>query len=982
MKVCPTCKHQYPDTEKFCRKDGNRLIDATSERRAELALVSADGKTKTLVLEKSAISIGASLDNTLVLSDSSVSRHHARIVLRDAEWLVVDNRSTNGVYVNGIRIGAEEFPLRSGDEILIGRTKLSFRIVAHLPSPPITPPVKPPQTPKPVVPNVMPRVERGIEKIEPKIDPRVAAKPESPRILDGRYELGKVISQDALGTLYLAHRLALGDTVAVRLLKPSLVTNSIALERFRRQALVAARIHHPNAVQIFDFVQSPEGNVYIVEELVVGKTLRDVIDGERGLTLPRTVSVFNQICGAVHAAHLNGIVLRDLRPANIYLETTPDGQEIAKIAGTGLAKIEHGAGMTMAGIANVIGAGQYMSPEQWQAKPVDSRADVYSLGVILFEMLTGTVPFDAETRQEIADLHLKGPVPELADRGRSDLDESVNVVVARALEKDPNRRPPTAIHLAAEFEAVAGVKGGFLGNIFQKATGILAVKPVIVPQQPAPVPAGQVIAPAVLAEVKEEGRGAFNPVVVALMAEAFFSRVSGGLLKIAVPLYALLVFGFSPAKTLSLMLVQNVVPLVLRPFFGSMADRYGKKKVFLISLAVRTVVGMLYLAASVPIFYFASIMRGIADSAKSPSASAMIADHTDEGHMARAYSWYTTTKSTSGSIGETLAVWLIPALLAVFIASQMVPIRVAVVPHESRPGATQERIIRDVSELGGVQPLRIEERSLRLYDVPLDDLPKVVNQSALKRTLAIIFILSTIFSALSFILIALFIKEKKKEKSKKKAKEASSDKMKGTGRDEATDVRAPNVWAFALMGTLVTAPAYMVSGEFFVILAVKLGVTAKALATIKILSEMIAPLFFGPFFGWVADRIGSGKVLAFRSISNIVTSVVFWVAATFSGTAWFSILLGSARGLDEIGKAAFKPTWGAVSAKVSSYNLATRGRTMGILEGGVDTSDLIFPQVAGLIFTRVGLSKLMLVRGVLALIAEIYTFMLMRKHKV
>ncbi len=244
--------------------------------------------------------------------------------------------------------------------------------------------------------------------------------------------------------------------------------------------LVAARIHHPSAVQIFDFVQSPEGSVYIVEELLLGKTLRDVIDTERGLTLARTVSIFNQICGAVHAAHLNGMVLRDLRPGNIHLETTPDGQEIAKISGTGLAKIDHAAGMTMAGIANVIGAGQYMSPEQWQAKQLDSRADVYSLGVILFEMLTGAVPFNAETRQEIAELHLKAQVPELADRGRSDLDESVNVVVARALEKDPNRRPPTAIHLAAEFEAVAGVKGGFLGNIFQKATGILAVKPVIV----------------------------------------------------------------------------------------------------------------------------------------------------------------------------------------------------------------------------------------------------------------------------------------------------------------------------------------------------------------------------------------------------------------------------------------------------------------------------------------------------------------------
>ena len=194
--------------------------------------------------------------------------------------------------------------------------------------------------------------------------------------------------------------------------------------------------------------------------------------------------------------------------------------------------------------------------------------------------------------------------------------------------------------------------------------------------------------------------------------------------------------------------------------------------------------------------------------------------------------------------------------------------------------------------------------------------------------------------------------------------------------------KGPNVWAFAILGTVLTAPAYMVTGEFFIIMAVKLAVTAKALWWIKLVAEMFIPLFFGPFFGWIADRIGPGKVIALRSFSSIITSILFWVTSFFTGSAFFGLLLGLARSLDEIGKAAFKPTWGAVAAKVSSFDLARRGRTMGILELGVDSSDLIFPQIAGLVFQRFGLPTLMVIRGILAVVAEIYTFLLMRRSRI
>lgn len=999
MKLCPVCHHEYADSEQFCTIDGTRLIVSASSRSprpasaGRMALKFAE-KNREIPLGEGVFTIGSAQDNTHIVEDKSASRHHARIEWRNGTHLIVDTQSTNGVFVNGKRIGAGEHVLQAGDRIEIGRTKFVYDVATAKSAPPRDPAEVPLNLP-PAQPASPPRVD------PPKAKPAYAVKPTGELVppgagtpgqdmvasgvaLDGKYLLESLLGHDSLGALYRARRIALGDKVAIRILRPSLINNQQAIDRFRRQALVAARIRHPNSVQIYDFVTSPDGAVYIVEELVTGQTLRDLIKSERGLTLSRVVSIFNQICGAVHAAHLSGIVLRDLTPDTIRVDRMVDGSEVVKVGGTGLAKLEPGAGAggTMAGLASAVGPAPYMSPELWLNRPLDSRADVYALGVILFEVLTGTVPFAAQTRPEIAQLHVSATAPDVIESGRPDLDESVADVVRRALSKEPSERQPTALHLAAELEAAAGVNGGVFGNVLQKATGLLGVRPVIVPSTPAPVSAGEAYLPPVVAKAEEKGGGVFSAVVVALMIEAFLSRVSGGLVKTAVPLFGLLVFNLKISSVMGLVLIQNIVPLALRPLFGAMADRYGKKNIFVLSLVTRTVVSLLFAVANLPLLFIASAIRGIADSAKGPSASAMIADHTDERNIAKAYSWYTTTKSTSGSIGETIAVWLLPFLLTFYLATQTLNARFAVIEDTTRPSGQVQKIIgpsgkTDIPpEIASRKVIRIEERPVKLSDIPLDDLPKLVDASALRKTLTMVFLLSTVFSAVSVILVMLFIKEKKKDKPKKKAPEP----VRGVMPPPAE--KPPSVWAFAFLGTVLTAPAYMVTGEFFIILAVKLSVTAKALWWIKLVAEMFIPLFFGPFFGWVADRIGTGKVIALRSVSSIVTSVIFWGTSFYTGSAFFGTLLGIARGLDEIGKAAFKPTWGAVAAKVSSFNLARRGRTMGILELGVDSSDLIFPQVAGLIFQKFGLPTLMVIRGILALIAEIYTFLLMRRYRI
>lgn len=1011
-----------------------------------LLVRSPEGGERDLAIISAISTIGKTPDNAIVVTDGAISRKHAQIEQRGGQYLLKDLGSLNGTVLNGRRLDSQEHALNDGDEILIGRTRMLFRLLPDMsqfatvenealkgkeppprltsiietpsesPKMPAQPPAPPPQltpkapspppqlTPKPVPPAPPPRITTNAaisgdegpryrvaqtgELVPPSAAPTMTGD-SGPIVLDGRYELEKRISQDATGTLYRARRVLLKDHVAIRVLRPELVNDKAAVERFRRQAQVAALIRHPNSVQVFDFGYSPEGAAYIVEELVSGRTLRDLIRKERGLSLAHVVGLFNQICGAVHTAHLNGIVLRDLRPERIYVETDPSGGELIKVGGYALAKMEGAAAKEQAltGPLGVYGLPQYASPEQLLNRPLDARSDIYSLGVILYELLTGAVPFDSANENELVAMHIYSPVPDLTEVGRSDLDEGVAAVVNRALDKSPEGRQASAQQLAEELQAVSGVGGNPLSQMVSKVTGLLSFPKLVVPPK-IQAPTGQPALPSVLPEVKEKGKGAFNPVVMALMAEAFLSRLSSGMIKTAVPLYALLVFGMKITSVMALVLVQNVVPLLLRPVFGSLADKHGKKKVFMISLTIRTLVGVLYAVASLPVLYFVSVVRGIADSAKGPSASAMIADNTDEKNIAQAYSWYTTTKSTSGGIGEAVAAFVLTVLIAMYAGTKTVEVNFAVTDKVTRSGANAEEIVKDPSQIqvgqpipGGVSDpaahkvLRVERRTMRLGDVPIEDLPKVIDATPLRRALMTIFLVATVLSLGSLILVAVFIKEKKKEKKEKKEKGAL------TGRLDAPQEQ-PNVWLFALLGTALTAPAYMVTGEFFTILAVKLEVTPSSLGWIKILAETIVPLLFGPFFGWLADRIGAGRVIALRSIANLLTSALFWIVPWFAGTALLGLMMGVARAIDEVGKAAFKPTWGAIAAKVSSFNLSSRSRTMGILEGGVDASDLAFPVIAGALLQYLSLGPLMIVRAVLAIVAEIYGFLLMRKYKI
>ncbi len=298
-------------------------------------------------------------------------------------------------------------------------------------------------------------------------------------VLDGRYRLDTLIGTGGMGDVYRATHVHLDAEFAVKLLKQEYVANQDAIRRFRLEAKAAGRIHHPNAVRVTDFGVTPENLVYLVMELVKGRSLRSVIREAKRVPYARTVNLVRQVCGAVEAAHRSGVIHRDLKPDNILIEIV-NGVERVKVLDFGIAKLKEtktDSFLTQAG--TIIGTPQYMSPEQCQNRPLEPTSDIYSIGIILYEMLTGTIPFDGESTLQVVydQLHLPPkPVSELAP----EVPEPIARVVMRALEKEPADRPTTAVELSEELRAALEDAGEGSETSMAGMTGALGM----------PVPSG------------------------------------------------------------------------------------------------------------------------------------------------------------------------------------------------------------------------------------------------------------------------------------------------------------------------------------------------------------------------------------------------------------------------------------------------------------------------------------------------------------
>ncbi|MGH9874242.1 MAG: protein kinase domain-containing protein [Pyrinomonadaceae bacterium] len=280
------------------------------------------------------------------------------------------------------------------------------------------------------------------------------------QILAGKYRIEERLNSGGMGTVYRGTHVLMDKTVAVKVLRPALAADEKIVARFSREARAASKISHPHALSVTDFGEAENGVVFLVMEYLNGQTLKQIIRQEGPMPLPRVTEILRQVGGALDAAHAEGVVHRDLKSDNIMLLSS-SGTDYAKVLDFGIAKIKEPEGVYDPGLTApdlVIGTPQYMSPEQCSQSPdIDARSDIYSLGVILYEMLVGHVPFTGGSPTAIMLKHLQQPAPSVLEE-RNDVPKAIGVVVARALEKGPEARYQTVNQLVEDFTIAAGME--------------------------------------------------------------------------------------------------------------------------------------------------------------------------------------------------------------------------------------------------------------------------------------------------------------------------------------------------------------------------------------------------------------------------------------------------------------------------------------------------------------------------------------------
>ncbi|HVV15966.1 MAG TPA: serine/threonine-protein kinase [Polyangia bacterium] len=286
------------------------------------------------------------------------------------------------------------------------------------------------------------------------------------RAVADNFRIDGLIGSGAMGNVYRAEQLSLGKAVAIKVLHQHLMGDDKLVARFKREAKSASMLNHPNSIQIIDSGQDRDGTLYIAMELLAGRDLAQVIRDDFPLPLPRVVRILSQVLSALEEAHARGVIHRDLKPSNIMLTSRREERDFVKVCDFGIAKAtlddgkdDRAAMLTIQGL--VCGTPEYMSPEQARAETIDGRADLYSVAVILYQMVTGDIPFRADSPVAIVSRHLVEP-PLAPSRRRPDLrlPKIVDDVVLRGLEKDRELRYPTAAAFREVLEGVLGATSG------------------------------------------------------------------------------------------------------------------------------------------------------------------------------------------------------------------------------------------------------------------------------------------------------------------------------------------------------------------------------------------------------------------------------------------------------------------------------------------------------------------------------------------
>jgi MFS family permease len=391
-----------------------------------------------------------------------------------------------------------------------------------------------------------------------------------------------------------------------------------------------------------------------------------------------------------------------------------------------------------------------------------------------------------------------------------------------------------------------------------------------------------------------------DPALLAIVGEGFFSRLSFGLISFALPLYAYRL-GLSLTAIGFLLSLNLVVALALKPLMGAAADRFGRKLSFTVAIALRSLVSLLLVFATLPWHLFATrTLHGFSMSMRDPAANALIAEHGGKKAIASAFAWYQTAKSVAGALGKTAA-----GLLLALSASNF----------------------------------------------------------------ALVFGVAFVLSALPIVLVARYVQDADGAPVELDATGVAVPLDEETARREPAVGGRPPLFRFAGLGFLITGTAYMLANLFPVLAVEYAGLTEAQAGLIYSLAALV--VLAGPAFGWLSDHVSRKLVLSFRSVANVGSSVAYLVAPNFAGMA-------GGRLLDDLGKAAFRPAWGALMAHVSSFDRRRRARTMGYLSAGEDAGEAVGPVVAGFLWSTWGVTVLLVVRIAAAVAAEVYTLLLTR----
>ncbi|MFW2388927.1 MAG: serine/threonine-protein kinase [Polyangiales bacterium] len=301
----------------------------------------------------------------------------------------------------------------------------------------------------------------------------------------GQFRIVEKIGKGGMGAVYKAEQPDMNRYVAIKILHSRYLSRSDLVSRFRREARAMSQLSHPNTARVFLYGQLEDGACYFVMEHMVGQNLAQIVRAEGAMKPRRAVRIMTQVCGALEEAHQAGIVHRDLKPENVFVTSQGGIRDFPKVLDFGLAKVTERqmrpGSMVLTQQGMVFGTPEFMSPEQAHGKTLDARSDIYSLGIILYELLTGKLPFDAKQPIEFIQLHVNAkPIPLSERLPDASFPEGLEDVVMAALAKKPEERYASAAEFAAALDSVLQVEAGERGSI---------TLPTPVPAAPQPAPA-------------------------------------------------------------------------------------------------------------------------------------------------------------------------------------------------------------------------------------------------------------------------------------------------------------------------------------------------------------------------------------------------------------------------------------------------------------------------------------------------------------